>query len=164
MRVAWVPRVADILFGGQALSFGNGDCGVAGFALAAIAGGGGTGGSASGRGHAGQLWGAGRSEHARICGDWMVRSHCLANFQTRWRAKSFAALGMSTRSHDSLLLSRRRVRVEDDCAARLPVARRALLCAGNPEQKVLHPPHKICGSASPDDMGGGYSGKPTVGL
>ena len=42
LRVAWVSCAADILFGGQALSLGNGDCGIAGIVVAALSRGGGT--------------------------------------------------------------------------------------------------------------------------
>ena len=36
LRAGWVAWDADIFFGGQALSFGVGDCGMAGFDVAAF--------------------------------------------------------------------------------------------------------------------------------
>jgi hypothetical protein len=42
LRAAWVFCAADILFDGQALSFGGGGCGMDGIAVAAVSWGGGT--------------------------------------------------------------------------------------------------------------------------
>src|SRR5260370_27924246 len=63
LPAAWVSWAADILFVGQALSFGVGDCGMAGFAVAALFRRGRTRGSAGGGRPGGGVFGGwGREE------------------------------------------------------------------------------------------------------
>ena len=85
LRAAWVACDADIVFGGQAFSFGVGDCGMDAFDVATLSGRGGTRGSASGGGYGDHLRGDGGSKHAHLHRHWMDRDYFLAKVQTRWR-------------------------------------------------------------------------------
>ncbi len=98
-RVAWA---ADFLFGGAALSFGSADLGMAGFEVAALFRGDRTRGSADCGRCGGNLWGVDGGERAHVHRDWLVHPFSFSNVETRWSARSFAALRVSGNGKTSL--------------------------------------------------------------